>query len=409
MEYHSEGKDKAGLYYRSFAALFILLTLFFYWGIHFVDLPSFYYGIHAVISGSSPYDFEALNEMFEGERRIYPFLYPPSGLLVFYPFTFLSYHAASVSVLVINCVLVVAIGKLLFFKFWHLEQARRLSFFVILIFFLFEPTRSTINHGQINLLVLICIILSWLFYRDGKNSFVTALPLSIAIILKTSPALFLLLFLIRKEYRVCAYSILLIVLAGLLSLTLFPASLWAEWFTVVAPNTRYGNMPLNLFPPASPYNQSLNGFFARLFFESEWGEVPFPNAMLAKYVPLAVSLLVLFVTVILSWRTKDDRTNKAIDLNFILFLIALFLMSPLSWIHHMVFVLPAFMFLIIKTWQANIIKYTAWVVVLIAALPFPVDDIAFQSGILIIFASVKLYTVLFVWVYAVYEGYRIRS
>src|SRR3981081_1566398 len=85
----------------------------------YTDFPSFYYGARLTfIDKHSPYDEDALTRAAEKSEppkagvptpRIYPYLYPPPSLLMFYPLARLPVIPAKVAVLAINhaCLLVV--------------------------------------------------------------------------------------------------------------------------------------------------------------------------------------------------------------------------------------------------------------------------------------------------------------
>src|SRR5579862_5296192 len=84
----------------------------------YTDFGSFYYGARLVFDNhQSPYDEEALTNAskaaeragpFEPPRKIYPYLYPPPSLVMFYPLAQLSPGHAKLAMLVVNHVCVLA-------------------------------------------------------------------------------------------------------------------------------------------------------------------------------------------------------------------------------------------------------------------------------------------------------------
>lgn len=309
------------------------------------DFPSFYGAARvAFAQKSSPYTWEGQKQMArETEGLIFPYLYPPTSLPVFYPLTLLPFDAAKDAMLVLNHLLFLGT---LFLCLFFLKQATgtELSELVgsvcLLFCFLFDPVRSTIFHGQINLLVL-CMLLAFYIMLVKKRELPAMFFLALAIVLKTYPAVLAVLLLAQRRYR-AVISLSLILLGWLvMSLVILPGVVWGDWFEYVLPFGGYGRAVEALCSPANVWNQNLNGFFARLFMNGDSSNALIHIPMLARVLPYLCSSVLLALSTWLCHRISRKHGDRFIGLEFALYLTVIFLISPLSWFHHLVFILPA--------------------------------------------------------------------
>jgi hypothetical protein len=182
-----------------------------------IDLPSFYFAADVTFNHhQSPYQSNSWMELQQQlEQKVFPYLYPPPSLLLFLPFSWFSYAAVKTGMLVVNHLSLLFLLYLLFFRIFRLpcasnakngEGSGYLPWLILPVLTLyalqFNPIAVTVNHGQVNLIVMTQICLFWIWLRDDKSAALKALPLALAILLKTYPALFLPVLLIRRRYRV---------------------------------------------------------------------------------------------------------------------------------------------------------------------------------------------------------------
>lgn len=125
----------------------------------FVDLPSFYFAAKAAfISGRSPFDYSLLSSYeLEAGQHIFPFFYNPSSLLFFAPLLAFSYPVAGIAVLVLNHLLALICGYLSL-RFFPIRKTSSILIGVALLT-LSHPLAINQLSGQINLLVLFCLLL----------------------------------------------------------------------------------------------------------------------------------------------------------------------------------------------------------------------------------------------------------
>ena len=379
-------------------------------GLRYEDLPSFYGAAHVTfMDRASPYTWEAQKQIArETDGPVFPYLYPPTALPIFYPLAWLSFDAAKDAMLVLNHLL--SLGAI-FLAFFFLKEVTgtkptEIAGAVCLLFcFLFDPIRSTIFHGQINLLVL-CMLLVCYLMLAKKRELPAMLFLALAIVLKTYPAIFVLLLLAQRRYR-AVLSLGLILLAWLaVSVAILPGMLWSDWFQYVLPFGGYGKVVEGLCSPANIWNQNLNGFFARLFMNGDSNNAAANFPMLARILPYLCSGVLLALSTWLCHRVSREHGDRFTGLEFALFLTVIFLISPLSWFHHLVFILPA-CFIVI---HLSLSRYRmgkavlAWAALSILAWNWylwPDSAAMLREGWTVLLASVRFYGVLVIlWLLA---------
>ncbi len=316
------------------------------------DFPSFYGASRVVFAlKESPYTPEGRKQVSDATGgHAFPYLYPPTSLPVFWPLSNLSFDDAKDAVLATNHLLYLAV---LFLCFFFVRQAGRagpseqVGVACLVFYAMFDPIRSTIFHGQVNLLVLSLILASFLLSTKQRDIW-AMVCLAGAIVLKTYPAILVLLLLAQRRYRAVALlaSILLAWLAA--CFFILPSSVWGDWLTEVLPSGGYGKIPVGLFSPANIWNQNLNGFFSRMFINGESSNALFHCPILGRVLTYLCSISLLASATWLCHRTNKRHGDRFAAQELALFLTVMFLVSPLSWFHHLVFVLPA-CFVVIQT------------------------------------------------------------
>ncbi|MEW6265743.1 MAG: glycosyltransferase family 87 protein [Thermodesulfobacteriota bacterium] len=386
--------------YFVLGAFFVILypPFLYHYGYKFLniintDLPSFWCAAQAAFKlDTPPYDRNFLQTLLSSQH-VYPFLYPPPSLFFFYPLSKLSYAEARLAVLAVNHVLVLFLIwflpiKLMRLSIWKDTLAIVWSSVYILFFY---PLALLLDHGQINLLLACSLYLFWFFSRSNR-SLPAAIFLVIGIMLKTYPILVILFLLICKKYRIITYSLLLSAGLTTLSLLILPVNFWTDWLLQVAPSGGYTQTPLGLFSPAALGNQSLNGFFARLFTEHVWEAMPILiNPALAKALTYASAAVLLSVSLYAVYKRHIKNAAHAFNWAMLIFLPLMYLVAPLSWEHHQVYLLAGI------------------IILFVAALKGELDSIPFSILVLLSAATIclrgllafKFAAILFLWYVAV--------
>lgn len=303
----------------------------------FIDAPSFYYAAVTAIDWAwSPYEAGIiLAWKYDLGRHVFPFLYPPPAIAVFAPLALVSYGDALLALLLTNFAAIVVIVGVLYARYVKSLPEGNWTWIALgVLCFHFGFVRTVMN-GQINLIVLLLVLVAWGTAGQRRWSIVTGLALALAILLKTYPVVLLGVFLLRRDWRVIGVCLAGLAGIGAWSLQGLPADAWSDWLRDVAPTGRWGVEPFMLFDPGRYCNISLNGLLSRLF-----------DADVVGFLALPLTVAVLGATFTVFWRLRHLPTRAFYDWAFPLTLVATFLIAPLSWTHHGVFLLPGMLILL---------------------------------------------------------------
>ncbi|MDQ6860281.1 MAG: DUF2029 domain-containing protein [Verrucomicrobiota bacterium] len=370
-----------------------------------VDYPSYHYAaVMAFLKGQSPYlptSFDMATQ--EMGTRVLPYLYPPPSLLAFSPLALLSFSAGKALMILASHVCYLwATWVMLTRLVPHPDERwlRDLMIGLSLVYlFLFDPAIVTLQLGQVNLIVLPFLFLALAGMRENSAAWKIALPLSIAILLKTYPVLLLLPMLFRKQYKAIALTCVFFGFYTALSLVVFPLHIWTTWLQYVLPKGGYTNHEAS----ALLWNQNINAFISRLFIGSDLSEAPLPFASLAKPIATALALAVLGLSAFFAFRAaRRDRGSAMSSTEIATFLLVIFLIAPLSWEHHLVYILPAALLALAILLRGEL--RMPLVVLLVAALCIigwrvPFADESLRRGWWTLLISIKFYAVVVLWIF----------
>lgn len=376
------------------------------------DFPTIYWGARlAFAERSSPYLDGALRA-FEAvvNRRVFPYLYPPPSLLAFYPFSLVTYDAAKVLLLAASHACVLVILYLFFFRIRPFDPppARRaLTAALMTVYVLtYNPIIDNFVWGQINLIVMALVCFAWLAFKRGGHALSVAVPLSLAILLKTYPVLLLPLLVIRRRYAAAAAVVALLGLYTLAAWFVLPGELWGDWARNVLPTGGYGLRPFNLFLPVEPWNHSINGFF--LFVQDRVPKLLFvPTGLVTTPLTYLLAAFVAAATAGLSYlAARRGAGERTLDVEVSLFLLMMFLIAPLSWEHHFVYVLPAALFALHFLLGGGAGRAAAVGVLaslFVIAWDFPRDEMYLLDGVLAVTNCVKFFAAFGLWCFVAWR------
>ncbi|MDX8140625.1 mannosyltransferase [Lentzea sp. BCCO 10_0061] len=271
-----------------------------------------------------------------------PFTYPPFAALVFLPLSALPWIAAKVvwQVLSLVCLwwLVRTALKLLADK---AEQPydgtwRRRALLWTAIALWFEPVRKTLDFGQINLVLIAGTFAAMVATRQA----VAGLGVGVAAGMKLTPAISGLYFLVTRRWKAALWSVAGFAITVALGFLVSAGDSWRYWFELLGAADRVG-------PVGSVINQSLRGALSRSLgydVEMSW---PW--------------LLAAAVSVALTWFALRAAV-KAGDTLAAVIIVQLFglLVSPISWSHHWLWVIPLVLWLVHG--RRNLVLAGVWVV-----------------------------------------------
>ncbi|MBO0856781.1 MAG: DUF2029 domain-containing protein, partial [Nocardia sp.] len=286
----------------------------------YIDLQVYRLGVQAMWHGADMYG--SLPKTTFGISL--PFIYPPFAAIALAPFAFLAWHPAEISFFAVSTAATAITLYLVARRVWGsggTEVVLWASACALPIGLLLEPVHSTLDFGQINLVLMVLVAADCLAVR---TRWPRGVLVGIAAAIKLTPAAFVLYFLVKRDYRAAAVAAVTGAVATGLAFALLPKESMRYWFDGM------GNVS-GLSGSAFRTNQSIQGVLARL-------RVPEP-AFTAVWVVLSLALLVLVVIAMRRTLTDPALDHPALALSFNA--IFTLLVSPISWSHHWVWIAPA--------------------------------------------------------------------
>jgi hypothetical protein len=248
--------------------------------------------------------------------------YPPFTTVLFLFFPSLPLAIASKMWIVLS-VFFLFLSLYLCFKIYNVRFFSSTAMIISSLAFIYFPTRFTLGMGQINILILLLVVLTFYFYIRGKDSY-SGICLGFSITLKLFPVLLLFYFLLLNKIKIFLYTILTFIgLIGISYLILKPEVNNFYW--------QHLSSVLNSMP-AGYYNQSLSGLLVRQL----------DNVFLRDLLRVVISA---FFTVVSFWiilkNKKRDFSIKTLKFGLIVTL-SVFI-NGYAWQHHFVWLILPFL------------------------------------------------------------------
>lgn len=302
-----------------------------------IDIDVYQMGGKAWLDGRPLYTG---NVMFHTPIVDLPFTYPPLAAIAFSPFAWMGMPVASVVITALTLVFLLVSTTIVLARLdvWAESTLlpgpawlRRVWLAVVIVApasIWLEPIASNFAFGQINA-VLMTLVIADCFPR--RTPWPRGLLLGLGIALKLTPAVFLLYFLLRRDNRAVLTSVASFAGATLVGFALAWQDSLEYWTHTLHHTDRIGEAALNT-------DQNIAGALARLGLDQH---ERFPLWVLA-------CLLVLAATV---WAMR--RVLKAGEPTLAVICVALFglVVSPVSWSHHWVWMLPAVLVTGVLGWR----------------------------------------------------------
>jgi hypothetical protein len=254
--------------------------------------------------------------------------HPPTAVLLVLPLAWLDYPTA----FLMWSLLSLALGGL---SLWLVVRLLRVAWSpwsllpLVALLLVCNPFRQQMHEGQWSLLVLFLLVATWAAARSGYA--VTAgVLLALATAVKLIPAFVFVYFAWRREWRT--------VLAGLVSLALL-TGLTVAVLGVETCRSYVETIPSLAIHDSSWVNASLTGFWSKLFATPTHRYLREPlwtNPALAEW---GAWLSCVLVTLILLGTLRKMEPADVPDLGYGLTLIALLLVSPVTWEHYFLLLL----------------------------------------------------------------------
>jgi alpha-1,2-mannosyltransferase len=189
------------------------------------------------------------------------------------------------------------------------------------------PIQNNILMGQVNLLVLAFLAFGLIAYFNG-NPVIAGALIAPAVMIKVTPVLLLLFFSARRSFRTvcsCCAGIL-----GLFAISLVFGDLhsWRDYISIL-PERGYGKDIPFLFPASAIFNFSPAGHFSRI--------MPGDSRTVSIFALVTVLVATALATGFSYLAAGKRQEALALALYFPVVLIA----SPLTYVHHVIFLIPA--------------------------------------------------------------------
>ena len=286
-------------------------------GANFVDLHVYLGGAAAIDHPGTLYSYVYANQTPDFPL---PFTYPPFAAVVFYPLHLLPFGLVAFLWQIATMAALYGAVRISQ-RLLGVPAGHRIAMLWTAITIWIEPLRSTFDYGQINVLLMLAVL--WAVYTP--RWWLSGLLVGVAAGVKLTPAITGVYFLGVRRWGAAVFSAL-VFLATVAVSALVVGDQARYYFTdLLGDAHRVG-------PIATSFNQSWRGGISRILGHD------------AGYGPLVLAAIaVTAVLAILAWRALDssDRLGK-------LLVVELFglLLSPISWTHHWVWLVPLMIWLI---------------------------------------------------------------
>jgi hypothetical protein len=251
--------------------------------------------------------------------------HPPLTAILLWPLSFLSYK----EVIIIWTLLSI----ILYFITWWLifkELNIHLPLEYLLVFlgfsFCWHPFLLNIGLGQWSILIGFCIAICWICLRHDKN-LLAGIILGLACLIRLTPGLLIVYLLFSKRWKTMVTTILVVIVGTLiLALIIGPEEVIYYFTTVIPHDTSIFN--------TYPQNYSILGFLGKYFVNGDWVKPIIISPIPINFLALILDIVMLIILIRMLNRLPNDKENN--DIKFVLTIIAMFFISPVSWQHNLV-------------------------------------------------------------------------
>ncbi|NLE78604.1 MAG: DUF2029 domain-containing protein [Rhodococcus sp.] len=288
----------------------------------FIDLLVYRLGATVLLDGDDIYG--TLPPVVEGVWL--PFTYPPFAAMLFAPLALIPVELGKLVFTLVSVAALAVTLRVVLARVWPQLEARAAwaaTAIAVAVALLLEPVRETISFGQINMILMALVAIDVLA-RNPK--WPRGVLIGVAAAIKLTPIGFLLLFLVKRDWRTSAHIVGGALGSSALAFVVIPDTSVKYWLHTLADTGRIG----------AEYFANNLSFKAVI---SRFG----PTEQLGSGLWVVAVAVMLVVAVMAIRRALDhDDIVMAMTANAVAILLA----SPVSWSHHWVWVAPALLALV---------------------------------------------------------------
>lgn len=289
-------------------------------GANFVDLHVYLGGAAALDTPGTLYSY-----VYGAQTPDFPlpFTYPPFAALVFYPLSRLPFAVVAFAWQLGTIAALYGVVRLS----QRLISAgdRRQAMLWTALGIWTEPLRSTFDYGQVNVILVLAV----LWAVCSTRWWLSGLLVGVAAGIKLTPAISGLYFVGMRRWAAAFFAAVVFAATVVLSIAVIGQQARYYFTDLLGDASRIG-------PIGTSFNQSWRGGVSRILGHD------------AGYGPLVLAGIVLTAVVaILAWRALDHERLGS------LLVVELFglLISPISWTHHWIWLLPLVIWLFDGPWR----------------------------------------------------------
>ncbi|MED5803453.1 glycosyltransferase 87 family protein [Gordonia sp. Z-3] len=284
-----------------------------FWGLfdNQLDLDVYLSGARTVLDGESLYDAKLLGQM--------DYTYAPISILLFTPFTWISFEAARI---VWSAGIVVALYLVIMLSFKSLGRSptwplRVIALSLVAVALLLEPVRTTVWYGQINVFLMLLIVAD---LTRGEEARLRGVGTGIAAGIKLTPLIFVLYLAVLRQWRSMAGVLIGFFGTMIVGFAVLPRESWVYWTGTMFDSDRVG-------APQTVGNQSIRGWLANLLHSDD------PNILLWGFLAAGALALGMYAATLAHRHGQELLAVTVVGMTACA-------ISPMSWGHHWVWFVP---------------------------------------------------------------------
>ena len=297
-------------------------------GANFVDLHVYLGGAGALDHPGTLYSYVYADQTPDFPL---PFTYPPFAALVFYPLHLLPFGFVAFCWQIGIMAALYGVVRVSQRLLGQADGARPTALLWTAVGIWIEPLRSTFDYGQVNVILVLAVLCA----AYSGRWWLSGLLVGLAAGVKLTPAVTGLYFLGMRRWGAAIFSAVVFLATVGLSIAVIGQQARYYFTDLLGDARRIG-------PIGTSFNQSWRGGISRIIGHD------------AGYGPLVLAAIaVTAVLTVLAWRALGTDADR--DRLGSLLVVQLFglLISPISWTHHWVWLLPLMIWLIHGPWRAR--------------------------------------------------------